>query len=70
MTTEIFEGKSGNVTVTRFCGTDAEGQMVQITARNRQEHNGSQPFKFVQMRTSEFEEMVKAFVEFKKVKDF
>jgi len=70
MGTDIFEGKSGNVTVTRFAGTEIEGLMVQITARNRQPHNGDQPFKFVQIRTSEFEEMIKAFVEFKKVKDF
>lgn len=70
MTTEIFESKRGNLSVTRFAGTNREGLMVQLTAMNRQSNHNITPFSFIQVPVSEFEEMIQAFVEFKKIKDF
>lgn len=71
MTTEIFEGKNRNVSVTRF-SLGKNGLGVQITARKipGQTHNPDSFFDWVQMTDSEFEEMIRAFVEFKKVKNF
>lgn len=73
MTTEIFESKNGNVSVTRFSlGLSKDGLGIQITARHieGQTHNENGSHDWVQMPANEFEEMVKAFIEFKKIKDF